>query len=98
MGKFLLTLLGLTGLYWAVLGCTGLYWAALGCTGLQRSCEDITSSTEVGVLMPGIGVLMPRPDPRSPICSEKVQSILHIQSPHLYITNKRNQMKAVEFK
>ena len=44
----------------------------------QRSCEDITSSTEVGVLMPGIGVLMPCPDPRSPICSEKVQSILHI--------------------
>ena len=44
----------------------------------QRSCEDTTSSTEVGVLMPGIGVLMPCPDPRSPICSEKVQSILHI--------------------
>ena len=44
----------------------------------QRSCEDITSSTEVGVLMPGIGVLMPCPDSRSPICSEKVQSILHI--------------------
>ena len=44
----------------------------------QRSCEDTRSSTEVGVLMPGIGVLMPCPDPRSPICSEKVQSILHI--------------------
>ena len=34
LGQFLLTLLGLTGPYWALLGFTGLYWAVLGCTGL----------------------------------------------------------------
>ena len=42
LGQFLLTLLGLTGLYWAVLGCTGLYWAVLGCTGLYWAVLGLT--------------------------------------------------------